>query len=363
MKEAFDRRRMAGSADGRKIQAVCVVLRDYIRKHYAAGEVLMPVRQLAGALGTSLPTVCGALQQLKLAGFLEVNHGERTRIAAAALSPRVGILVPADMTHPEASEYNRIVTHHLLKALREQGMGVSFYSGFNVPWASNTEEMPWNFLNDARCGHLDAVVVNGAHCSPGIALCEDVNIPVVGMSHEYPAYVTLGLESARLGARALLRAGCRRMALIAWENQVSRPAFEREVRAQKGRTVPEWVRTGMDRGAHPSIPGSGRRLFGEIWDAFDEKPDGLVIADDVYVPEVVQAIGERKIEVPAMLRVAAHHNKGNRFVYPFPVTLVENDPERQARELAEVVLVKLGLRPQELPTQRVLKSTVIKNEE
>ena len=353
MKRVLDRRRADG-ASGRKAQAVCVALRDYIRKHYREGDALMPIRQLTKALGASITTVGGALRQLHLAGLLEVNHGERTRVTALALKTRVGILTSANLAHPNASEYGRHLVCALLEALQGAGFEVALYCGLNAPWACTTENVPWNFLNDARCGTVDAVVVTGNHGTAGLGLCESLGIPVIGILEDYPAFVSFdGPGMVRSGIRALLEAGCRRVAMIAWDAGMA--AMAKEALRRKGlATVPEWFRTQV----HPLIPDAGYRLLGEVWDAHGEKPDGLLIADDAYAPGVARAIRERGIAVPAKLKVAALGNKGLGFDWPFPVTVLENDPVKQARNLVEVLQVRLGMR--EGSVKRILKCSTNK---
>ena len=345
------------ASDERKVQTTCVVLRDYIRKHYKEGDALMPVRQLTKTLGVSITTVCGALHQLSLAGLLEVNHGERTRVTAAALRARVALLAPDELTHPSASAYTRMLVHHLLEKADGAGFDVSLYSGLGKPWmVDNKKNIPWNFLNDARCGHLDGVIVLSDNGAAGIDVCESLNIPIVGSLEDYLAFARFDLgEMVRSSVASLVKAGCGRLAMISWSEQEASLALERALHEHGLPAVPQWVKTGV----HPSLPDAGHRLFGEIWDARREKPDGLLIMDDVYVPDVIRAIGERKIKVPEKLKIVAHSNKGNRFAYPFPVTLMENDPEHQADALLEVLLARMGSTPQDAPAQRWLKSVMV----
>ena len=92
MRKVLNRRVLAEGSDGLKIQAICVVVRDYIRRHCREGNALVSMRQLAKELGVGLPAVHWALRQLAFAGLVEVNHGERTRVTAAALRAQGGVL-------------------------------------------------------------------------------------------------------------------------------------------------------------------------------------------------------------------------------------------------------------------------------
>jgi len=347
-------------SDERKVQATCVVLRRYIRENCKEGDALASVRQLAGELEISFSVVCGALRQLALAGILEVNHGSRTRVTAAALRVRVGILTPLNLTHPRTSGYHQMLMYHLVEEMDRLGVDVSFYCGFNKPWVFGHKRIPWNFVNDVHCGHLDGVIVFSDVGTVGLDVCESLSIPVVGIGSDYSAYACFDvMDVTRVGVRSLLGAGCRRLAMISWDGGGCRTIFERAVRRRKLEIVPQWVCAGFQTIRHPTLLGAGEEAFGKIWDALDKKPDGLLITDAAYMPEVVTAIQKRGICVPAELKIAAHSHKTEA---SFPVTLLMNDPERQARELTEVLLVKLGLRPQNLSTQRVLRCTVRENQ-
>jgi DNA-binding LacI/PurR family transcriptional regulator len=100
---------------------------------------------------------------------------------------------------------------------------------------------------------------------------------------------------------------------------------------------PEWVR----RDLHPMLSGAGWEEFREMWTARREKPDGLLVADDMLFSEVQIAVQELGIRVPDQLRIVTHANKGADRRYPFPVTLAQFDPERYAEMLGEMLLKRL----------------------
>jgi DNA-binding LacI/PurR family transcriptional regulator len=107
----------------------------------------------------------------------------------------------------------------------------------------------------------------------------------------------------------------------------------------------EWVRHDLN----PMLSGAGWEEFREIWLARREKPDGLLVADDVLFNEAVTAIQELGIRVPERLRIVTHANKGAARRYPFPVTEVQLDPERYAEALGGMLLKRLGGEPIESP--------------
>ncbi len=98
----------------------------------------------------------------------------------------------------------------------------------------------------------------------------------------------------------------------------------------------EWIRCEV----HPSQPGAGWEEFREIWLASKEKPDGLLVCDDLLMRDATAAICEARVRVPDQLMIVTHANRGSGIHYPFPVWQMEFDPDEFARLLSEM-LVKL----------------------
>jgi DNA-binding LacI/PurR family transcriptional regulator len=141
--------------------------------------------------------------------------------------------------------------------------------------------------------------------------------------------------------RHLRGQGCRRIAMLSWGHDGLRPAL-RDVLDRCGLSYrPAWVRGDL----HPMLSGAGWEEFREIWTAHREKPDGLLVTDDVLFEEVCVAIRELGIRVPDELRIVTHANKGANRRYPFPVTLAQRDTRRYAEALGETLLKRMRGEP------------------
>ncbi len=92
----------------------------------------------------------------------------------------------------------------------------------------------------------------------------------------------------------------------------------------------------------PNQSGAGWDDFREIWSGTGEKPDGLLIADDMLLPDVDLAIRELKIKVPENLKIVLATSRGVPHRVSFPVTRLENDPNRFADKMMELLLALMA---------------------
>ncbi|MCX6972612.1 MAG: substrate-binding domain-containing protein [Verrucomicrobia bacterium] len=163
------------------------------------------------------------------------------------------------------------------------------------------------------------------------------------------------------GVDHLVRSGCRRIAGLFSgpptefpepdDRHASRVFNERL--AHHGLSAPPGL---VVQDTEARLTGSGWQGFRDLWSASRERPDGLLVLDDVLYHDAARAILELGIQVPSRLRIVTHSNRGDDFVHPFPVSLLEVDPEEMAAAAAEFVMQTLeggGARPQDLPVRLI----------
>jgi DNA-binding LacI/PurR family transcriptional regulator len=150
----------------------------------------------------------------------------------------------------------------------------------------------------------------------------------------------------RRSVRHLVGQGCRRIAMLSFAPGAGEVALKSALTECGLDYRAEWVRHDL----HPMLSGAGWEEFREIWMARREKPDGLIVVDDVLFDEVRIAIQELGLHVPEQLRIVTHANKGAARRYPFAVTEVQIDPERYAESLGGMLLSRLRGEAVEPPT-------------
>ena len=150
----------------------------------------------------------------------------------------------------------------------------------------------------------------------------------------------------RTGVDHLVGAGCQRVAglfsgppteLPGSDDRRASRVFDQRLKRHGLKTTPGWV----VQDTEARLLGSGWQGFRDLWSASRERPDGLLVLDDVLYRDAARAILELGIKVPSQLRIVTHSNRGDDLVHPFPVTLLEVDPDEMAAAAAEFVIQTL----------------------
>jgi len=270
-------------------------------------------------------------------GWLERRFGSGTYVTQRAAETWAGIFSAFDILQPRTSSFHVRVPDALGRFLENAGLHTELYVGRP---SMTDDDPPWHcgrLTADVAAGRLDALVLlSTPHRNSWQQWVANLEIPVVGthtpyrVDADYPGMVRAAVH--RLHAQ-----GCGRIAMLSWAFDELVQPFAEALAELDLPFRPEWVKHDL----HPMLSGAGWEEFREVWSAFPEKPDGLLVCDDVLFDEVQVAIQELGIRVPEQLRIVAHANRGAGKRYPFPVTLAECDPVRYAEALGEMLLARL----------------------
>jgi DNA-binding LacI/PurR family transcriptional regulator len=288
----------------------------------------------------SVLTVRAAQEKLTREGLLEIRHGSGVYVAGRPVQSRcVGIYTALDILQPRTSSFNTLMPRALRRFLRQNGFEAGIYIGDLQAGEREDSPSDLRFVADVAAGRLDGVALLNAPNSTGWAeWVARLQIPAVGAHTPYGVEVSYD-AMVREGVKRLHAQGCRRIAMLSWYWALDglRQPLRDALASLHLAYHPEWVR----RDLHPMLSGAGWEEFREMWTARREKPDGLLVADDMLFSEVQIAVQELGIRVPDQLRIVTHANKGADRRYSFPVTLAQFDPERYAELLGEMLLKRL----------------------
>lgn len=333
------------------IDQLANVMREEIRADFVVGRKLEPLRALAARFHVSPTTLRQALVLLVREGSLQARQGAGYFVAERTTTQHVGILLELDLAMPTVSRFWPLVMQRVRHGLREAGVRCRLYAGDQRP--GENECLPCqDFLEDLEEDRLSGLVVIFGTLTPEIAeTLRRRSVPMVGNCRNYPYNVCLdyaGLVSE--ATRRLLAEGRRKLAFMEWCPMPDpKPrsdlfnAFTRQL-ALHGATLNErWVRHDL----HPHAIGAGWEEFREIWMSDLEKPDGLIVADDMLCQGAMQAIQELGIRVPEQLSIVTHGNKDSGVKYPFSVPVLECDPDAYAQAMVELMVGQLRHEPLE----------------
>jgi DNA-binding LacI/PurR family transcriptional regulator len=338
----------------------CHHLVDLLRgeiENTPVGAKLASLRALASRFGVSPTTMSQALMILAHAGRIRPRHGSGFYVCEQRAPRHIGVLMEVDLSFSGLSNYWRSLTQQVRLRLAAQGLRSRLYAGFCEPDTDPGFTKCPELLEDVEQDRLLGMIVTyGSPRREWTDTLRKRRVPVVGYWPAFDHYVRYDYATAtRAATESLLAAGRRKLAFMDWaEPRRARPqrdelfeAFKATLAEHGAAFDPRWVR----REFHPNQPGAGWEEFREIWMAGAEKPDGLIVADDVLFGGVVNAIGQLSIRVPEQLRVVTHSQCGAPEDYPFPVWRMETDAAALAG--AQVDLLAALLRREPVPEPQV----------
>ncbi len=321
------------------------LLRGELRGRNRVGEKIPPESQLAARFAVTVMTIREAVRVLVEEGILERRQGSGTYVADRKTRQHVAVLTELDIANPSVSYFCLCLIHQLRLCLTQQGYSSRLYTGTLAPGEVSDAPTYPEFIEDLNrkriCGVLP--VITRPH-SAWIQKAAELQVPVVGNAEWY-RYGIRG-DSAKMireGVQHLVRHNRRRVAFLGWNWGTSAnghgghrlsEVFRKAMRKAQVPVHPEWVRYDF----HPGRIGAGWDQFREIWAGRQEKPDGLLISDDMLFKDVVVAILELGIRVPDSLMIVTHANRNSNILCPFPVTRMECNPDEYAQTMTTMLI-------------------------
>ena len=322
-------------------------LRDLVLSKQS-GDRLEPETVLAKRADVSIVTLRNAMLVLEREGFIERTAGRGTFVKTPppkiSTEGHIAIYCGAEVFRPRPSYHFLGAISALRQFFTKQNLMTQIY--FSHPeikkhqlegtMVESTDICP-EFSQAIASGQVKgAVFLAGQPDSAWAQAMRVGGIPVVG-SEEFGVGVTTdNNELGRRGVRQLVSHGCRRLALLGWGSRAGAlvNGFRDEVQSS-GLTLNEaWIRHDLN----PEDSGAGWEEFREIWTSGVEKPDGLIVTDDILFADAVRAMAELGINVPANLQIVSHANRDAYYPAPFPVDWLENDPTEHGHTMGSQLL-------------------------
>lgn len=339
-------------------EQIADVLGEEIRADYQPGDRFGGDKVLAARFAVSSVTIREALLTLCLKGLLTRRRGSGTYVAEQLPVRRhIAVLFDTDISHPRLSFFPARVAQGLLTFFEQRGLEARLYTGRRLPWDLVGEPSCPAFLEDVETDRISGVVAVATRPHPRWAdPLRRRGVPIVsrrlGFDAEWDTFAM-----ARQAARHLIECGRRRIALLHWKNpadpadqpDLARQGLASELHRHGLSVEPTWIRSDL----YPLIDGAGWAEFREVWSAKKEKPDGLIVCDDILFADAAVAILQAGIRVPEQLMVVTATNKGSGMLYPFPVARMESDPEVHVRIVGEMLLKMIAGEPVAAPLVHV----------
>lgn len=312
-----------------------------------------------------MPILREALVVLVQEGLIERRHGSGTYRTDRTHQHAIGVLMDLDISHPGTSPYFLRVMQQVRGFLEKAGYQVKLYTGRQDPTTLPGELTCHEFIEDVQANQVGGVVAVSAIPHPSWTdLLNQRGIPIVGLGNKYEYRVLEDMAHFTREAVALMvKHDRRKIALMGWTWSPESAAKWDDCYAEPFRPLLKEQGLMMNeawiwRGMHPSHKGAGWEAFRDIWFSGADKPDGIVIIDDLLFRDAVIAIQDLWIRVPEELLVVTMSSKHSGILSPFPVIKLEYDSEEVARNLVRLLTRRLERQPVESKTILMTCQTV-----
>ncbi|MBF0244605.1 MAG: GntR family transcriptional regulator, partial [Planctomycetes bacterium] len=262
---------------------IALRLRSEVLTLHKPGERIGSQNELARRFGVSAITIREAVGALVQEGILERKHGSGTYVCDTESGKAIGVLIELNISFPGTSYYWTRITQQLRMYFEEDGYTTRLYTG--QTYSGDPEPVQptcKEFWQDLSLNRIRALAIVGTPINKDwLKKIEEHDIPVV-YSSQCEIIPNSTVDMIREGTRYLIEHGRRKIAILAWGTS-DRPyieyhAYMTEMTAQNLPVRQEWVgfagRSALDAFA-------GLEAFRRLWHASEEKPDGLLICNDL----------------------------------------------------------------------------------
>lgn len=336
-------------------------LANVLRRHIGeaglkAGDQLPTFRDMARVLQVSQSTANRAVKELEDEGTVERRCGRGIFVADRMATGEFAMVISPELLQADASPYFQLVIRAVTDALHEKNdqwrvkmhVGRSGRDQRDFPATLDLgEPVVLSRLRGVFSFHLlyELEEVLAAAKVPTVMLHAHLrSIPEVPYSVQFERETMLPLA-----VRHLHEVGCQRVGLL-WQVYPERmhsaeptdgDRFLRLVAEEGMETRADW----MPYHDWHVAEQEGYRLFNRLWEQPD-RPDAVVVTDDVLCRGVLRATLERGVRLPEDLRLITNANAYVPLPFHKSVTRVEFDGMEQGQTGAEMMLELVrGRRP------------------
>ena len=314
-------------------------VQDYVRQMIRTGEFrpgqrLPPGDEFAHQLNVSPMTLNRALAGLESEALLDRAPGRGTRVRTDVSRGGVATVFSMHLMH---EAYRTPYFDVLAERLTQRLGGVGFDSGFILGRGRDRETFSGSIEGALRSWQRLAGVIATASLGPIEQALEARGTPTIHLSPQGDWRYAVVNDHQALGAIAaerLVRRGCRRIGVIDHEHRpAAKPAawmthrgVQRVLAAHDLALADHHCAFGCYKAEH------GAAALRRLWQQRPaDRPDGLVIGDEVLAVGVGQAVRELGIQVPDELAIVSHASGGAPIELPLAFTRCQFDIDRICR--------------------------------
>jgi len=314
-----------------------VIVNDMIKNiddgKWQKGKSIPPINDLVNMYPASRMTVLKAMHLLEEEGYVTVEYGRGTIVRNELPRKRIGILCGDNIFSIPPPLFPLAICNGLSAMLIEEFYQPNFYM-MQEHMRDSTPYPNQSLALDIKRENLKGLILVSTDPLP--ALCKELmekKIPIVdvGGNEDLKHHITMNeghfisesisfLSSKKIKSAAFMTGSTimfRKFTDACAENNIK--CIWKETRGNDSSVVSF---------QSPIPEADGYNYFNTLWDAYLEKPQVLLISDDIMAKGAAQAISARGIKVPEDLIVISVTNSGIPLFYPIPVIRYEYDTKK-----------------------------------
>ncbi|MBI4025224.1 MAG: substrate-binding domain-containing protein [Verrucomicrobia bacterium] len=297
------------------------------RGEWKGGDIIPSVTCLADQYSFNRLTILKALNHLAHEGYLSVEQGRGTFVKASRSKTCIGMLFATDVFHEPSTRIASLWSKAAQEFFHGRDEELKFYVDHSHLFAKDIPNH--DLFNDVERGNVRGLITVESNALDVLArssFWKNHRVPLVAitMSRAVPHTVRMDRRAmTEMGLEFIQQRGGHRVGVIGF----SKPSFDQEhahflaqAAACNLQTRLEWT---PPHAAYNEEEGYRNML--KLWEC-PEKPDALLITDDIMGKGVVQALLQLNVQVPRQLLIVCHANKTSGIFYPIPLPKIEFNP-------------------------------------
>lgn len=329
------------------------LLKEEIAKNYVPSDQLPSESALAKHFEVSVMTLREAMSALAQEGLIERVHGKGNFVADIRHEKHIAILNELNLSAPKVSGFFMKVINCVAEHFEEHGYSHRFYLGNTTPGASPPPRPTCREFWDAfEQKSISAVLAITSWLNPEwTALFEKEQIPIVGNASRSVNSVSFDHKDMICqGGQYLVREGCQKIMIFSYSDSSDRTTYEQNrervlgVSQDWGALIRDICVCGFSDRSN-----SIQQLFLDAWRDTENRPDGILVTDEVLFDELVNMMFSLEVKVPEELKVVTHQNLGITNFEFMPIASLVVNPEEFAKTLAQLTIELVENPEKEVP--------------
>lgn len=327
-----------------KVRETFYRLRDQV-KTMPVGMPLPAFTELKDRLNVGQLTIQRAYDILEDQGYISRKVGKGVYVADRTQTGEFAIAILPELLSSSASPYYSLACNALIEATGKRRPDLAVKMHFGTLSSDNDFIIPPDLLSPETSAKLRGIFSFHPLFEAGERLVNQ-GVPVITLGSEElcPAEHRVSFDREKCAEQymsAMLAAGCRSVGILGSvvfdggnEHQVGKSLTE-AAQAFGLRIKPEWLPVTK---CHSAMTDKvGYEQFMQLWNQ-DEKPDGLIVLDDVICKGVLLGCLQLGVDLPRDVQLISRANRLVDLPYYKSVTRLEFDALEQAQHAVNIAI-------------------------